>query len=136
MALVNGSFLHYTDMKKFLKNLLLRNCWSDFEIISQECVVLFKNCSQNLIPSKTLVAMATKRNSLKIFFSETAGPIFSSTGCRPASLCHGPLSVRPYVLASVRALTFSLNIFFSETTFWILMKFLRNVPTMVLFRIS
>ena len=37
MALVNGSFLHYTYMKKFLKNLLLRNCWSDFEIISQEC---------------------------------------------------------------------------------------------------
>ena len=34
MALVNGSFLHYTDMKKFLKNLLLRNRWSDFEIIS------------------------------------------------------------------------------------------------------
>ena len=30
-------FLHYMDMKKFLKNLLLRNCWSDFEIISQEC---------------------------------------------------------------------------------------------------
>ena len=23
-------------MKKFLKNLVLRNCWSDFEIISQE----------------------------------------------------------------------------------------------------
>ena len=36
MALVNGGFLHYRDMKKFLKNLLLRNCWSDFEIISQE----------------------------------------------------------------------------------------------------
>ena len=36
MALVNGVFLHYTDMKKFLKNLVLRNCWSDFEIISQE----------------------------------------------------------------------------------------------------
>ena len=36
MALVNGGFLHYTDMKKFLKN-LLRNCWSDFEIILQEC---------------------------------------------------------------------------------------------------
>ena len=34
MALVNGGFLHYTDMK-FLKN-LLRNRWSDFEIISQE----------------------------------------------------------------------------------------------------
>ena len=37
MALVNGGFLHYRDMKKFLKNLLLQNCWSDFEIISQEC---------------------------------------------------------------------------------------------------
>ena len=37
MALVNGGFLQYRDMKKFLKNLLLRNCWSDFEIISQEC---------------------------------------------------------------------------------------------------
>ena len=36
MALVNGGFSHYMDMKKFLKNLFLRNCWSDFEIISQE----------------------------------------------------------------------------------------------------
>ena len=35
MALVNGGFLHLTDMKKFLKN-LLRNCWSDFGIILQE----------------------------------------------------------------------------------------------------
>ena len=25
MALVNGGFLHYTDMKKFLKNCVLRN---------------------------------------------------------------------------------------------------------------
>ena len=36
MALVNRGFLHYTDIKKFLKNLVLRNRWSDFEIISQE----------------------------------------------------------------------------------------------------
>ena len=36
MVLVNGGFLHYTDMEKFLKNLVLRNHWSDFEIISQE----------------------------------------------------------------------------------------------------
>ena len=35
MALVNGGFLHYTDMKEFLKS-LLRNRWSDFEIILQE----------------------------------------------------------------------------------------------------
>ena len=36
MSLVNGGFLHYTDMKKSLKNLVLRNRLSDFEIISQE----------------------------------------------------------------------------------------------------
>ena len=36
MALVNGGSLHYTEMKKFLKNLLLRNRRSDFEIISQK----------------------------------------------------------------------------------------------------
>ena len=53
-----------------------------------------------------------------------------------------PLAVgqRAYVMvrcpSSVRAITFSLNIFFAETTYRILMKFHRNVPTMVLFRIS
>ena len=31
MALVNGGFLHFTDMRKFLKNR-----WSDLEIILQE----------------------------------------------------------------------------------------------------
>ena len=36
MALVNGGFLHCTEMKKFIKNLLLRNRLSDFEIILQE----------------------------------------------------------------------------------------------------
>ena len=36
MALAIGGFLHYTDMKKFLKKLVLRNRWSDLEIISQE----------------------------------------------------------------------------------------------------
>ena len=49
-----------------------------------------------------------------------------------ASLCHGLLSV---VHPSVLALTFSLNIL-SETTYRILIKFYRNVPAMVLFRIS
>ena len=67
--------------------------------------------------------------------------IFSSTGHRPASLCHGTLSVvrpyvRPCVCPSVGALTFSLNIFSSDTAYRILMKFCRNVPAMVLLRIS
>ena len=53
MALVNEGFLHYRDMKKFLKNLLLRNCWSDFEIVSQECSLgdPFQKCSRNFDPS-------------------------------------------------------------------------------------
>ena len=60
MALVNGGFLHYTDMKKFFKNHLLRNCWSDFEIIHRNVpwVTLLKNCSQNfdLSINKALVS--------------------------------------------------------------------------------
>ena len=40
MALVNGGFLHYTDVEIHVcivqKNLVLRNHLSDFEIISQE----------------------------------------------------------------------------------------------------
>ena len=35
MAVVNGGFLHYKDMKKFLKN-FLRNRWSDFGMLVQE----------------------------------------------------------------------------------------------------
>ena len=69
------------------------------------------------------------------------GPLVSSTGHGPASLCHGLLSsvcacVRPSGRPSVCALTFSWNIFFSETTDQILMKFHRNVPAIVFFRIS
>ena len=37
VALVNGGFLHYTEMKEFFKNLLLWNRGSDCEIISQIC---------------------------------------------------------------------------------------------------
>ena len=37
MALVNGGFLHYMDMKKFLKNFFFQNRFSDFEIISLDC---------------------------------------------------------------------------------------------------
>ena len=36
MALVDGDFLHYTDIKKSSINLLLWKSWSDFEIISQK----------------------------------------------------------------------------------------------------
>ena len=51
MALVNGGFMHYTDIKKFSKN-LLRNSWSDFEIISQEYSLgdLLKKCWRNFDP--------------------------------------------------------------------------------------
>jgi hypothetical protein len=33
-------------------------------------VVNFKNCSENLIPSRTLVAMATERKNLKYLLLE------------------------------------------------------------------
>ena len=38
MALVNGGFLHYNDIEEILKKtLFLKNCLSDFEIISEKC---------------------------------------------------------------------------------------------------
>ena len=55
-----------------------------------------------------------------------------AVGQRSYVMVRCPSCVRPSILA----LTFSLNIFFSETTYQILMKFHRNVPAMVLFRIS
>ena len=51
MALVNRDFLHYTDMKKFLKNFFLRNHWSDFDMISQECSFSDLYSSRNFDPS-------------------------------------------------------------------------------------
>ena len=58
MTLVNEGFLHYRDMKKFLKN-LLRNCWSDFEIISQEYSLSdpVQKCSQNFDLSINMALM-------------------------------------------------------------------------------
>ena len=57
MPLVIGGFLHFTDMKKFLKDLLLRKRWSDFEIGSQEWSVgdHFQNCWRNFDPSINMV---------------------------------------------------------------------------------
>ena len=46
MAVVNWGFLHYVDMKKFLKNLLPQNCQSD-EIILQKCPL--NDLSQKLL---------------------------------------------------------------------------------------
>ena len=77
MALVNGGFSHYRDMKKFLKNLFLRNCWSDFEIISQECSLgnPFQKCSQNFDLSRNMALVnggflhyMDMKKFLKIFF--------------------------------------------------------------------
>ena len=56
MALVNGSILYATDMKKFLKNLLLENHWSEFGIFSQDCSLcdpLSKIVHETLICRKT-----------------------------------------------------------------------------------
>ena len=47
----HGSEIEF--FKQFLKNLLLRNRWSNFEIISEDIpwVTLFKNCLQNFDPA-------------------------------------------------------------------------------------
>ena len=86
MALVNGGFLHYTDMKEFLKNLFLRDHWSDFEIISQEFYLgdpFYKLFATFLSVHKHdsgewgLLALYGHEEILKkIFFSETTGQDF------------------------------------------------------------
>ena len=84
MALVNGGFLHYTDMKKFFKNLVLRNRWSDFEIILQECSL--RDFFQKIFPRFWSVNKHGSgewgflhyidlKKFLKNIFSETAGQI-------------------------------------------------------------
>ena len=53
-------------VNNFFKHLLLPNHWANLDQTWQECSLggPLQNCSQNLIPSKTLVAMATKLNFL------------------------------------------------------------------------
>ena len=83
---------------------------------------------------KTLLKKTMLVNSIVSFLAPLAVGQRAYVMARCPS-CVRP-SARPSVRPSVRALTFSLNIFFAETTYRILMKFHRNVPTMVLFRIS
>ena len=59
MVLVNGGFLHYTYMKKFLKN-LLRNLMSDFEIISQESGFDISKCPD--CPIRAVIATGKLRS--------------------------------------------------------------------------
>ena len=80
MALVNGAFSHYRDMKKFLK-ILLPNCWSDFEIISQEYFLSdpFQKLFAKFLPVYKcgsgewgLFALNGHEDILKKLFSKTA----------------------------------------------------------------
>ena len=59
MAAMGGKTLHHTDINKFLKNLLLRNGWSEFEIILQNYFLCdpFQKSSQNFDQSKNMAAV-------------------------------------------------------------------------------
>ena len=78
---LGGDFLHYMDMKKFLKNLLLRNCWSVFGIISEDCSLCdpFRKLFSNIWSvekyghgGRLFSLCGLQRNSSKFFSSETA----------------------------------------------------------------
>ena len=84
MALVNGGYLHYTDMMKFFKILFLWNPWSDFEIISERCSLgdPFQNLFVNFDPLRNMALvdggyLLLYRNEefLKILLFETDGQI-------------------------------------------------------------
>ena len=84
MALVNGGFLHYTDMKKYLKNLLRRNRWSDFEIISQEsgfdisghcpirAVIARGKLPSSFVSSEGKVKIFGLLSSIRVFIADTS----------------------------------------------------------------
>ena len=96
----------------------------------RSCVRKFRKIVSNINLFLSLLAQVKILRYLYMMIDPNELPLFLA-----------PLAVgqRAYVMVrcpSVRALTFSLNIFFAETTYRILMKFHRNVPTMVLFRIS
>ena len=59
MALVNGGFLHYMDMKKFFKNLLRRNRWSDFEI---PCLLTDQNFKNNSEKGHSILCLLKDQN--------------------------------------------------------------------------
>ena len=86
MALVKGGYLNYMDMKKFLKIVLHRNQWFEFEIISQKCSLgdRFQKCLQNFDTSINMALMnggylhyTDMQKFLKIFSSVAAGQILN-----------------------------------------------------------
>ena len=84
MALVNGGLLHCTDMKKYVKNLLRRNRWSDFEIISQEsgfdisghcpirAVIPRGKLPSPFVNPKGKVKIFSLLSSIRVFISDTS----------------------------------------------------------------
>ena len=66
-------------MKKFLKNLFLRNRWSDFEIISQESEFDISGCPD--CPIRTIIAtgmlpspfkFSVRYRQLRVFIADTS----------------------------------------------------------------
>ena len=80
--------------------------------------------------------MKSSRTQINDNFPEMLGSMArKGENCRPASCCHGIVSVvRLSVSSSVRPQTFPL-INSSETNDWFFTKFHRNVPYVVLFQI-
>ena len=85
IALVNGGYLPYMDIKKFIKIPLLWNRFSDFEIISHGCSLgeHFQNFSRMFDPTRNMALMNRgylhctdmKKFFKKIYSSETGGHI-------------------------------------------------------------
>ena len=84
LALVNGGYLHYMDMMKFLKILFLWNPWADFKRNFLKCSLgdPFQNLFVNFDPSRNMALvdggyLLLYRNEefLKILLFETDGQI-------------------------------------------------------------
>ena len=87
-------------------------------------------CVQNESVRGACVVERTSGYTMLVYLVREFRSFFSSTGRKPASYCHGVVSVvrrsvRPCMRACIRKL-FSKN--FSKTIDWIFTKFHRNIP--------
>ena len=135
----------------FSKGFLLRSGLCDKEFNTKKIIYWFSYRSVSLyykswlfitLRMKLFENIVIKKKHF-LLFPQFFYPLSDKYHVKSAFLAPLAVGQRAYVMVcclscvrpSVRALTFSLNIFFSETTYQILMKFYRNVPAMVLFRI-
>ena len=90
--------------------------FNNYASLPRKCVYCFANLSHSVACSVCLLDDWFLLTPCQVIIRHKFGVVFSSTGHRPASSCHGPLSVvRPSVSPCVRP---CVNFFFKHLLLW------------------